>query len=138
MLSFRAMELNTPPSTDARRKLSQGNWRAIANRAGLTPQHVARVIKGTKGATLHTAADIACAADVTLDDLYKVILMSSEYLLANRRNRGVKFVVINERADEAQRKINAQRAAVTRLHRLRATPPQSRGQILNAKGAPCP
>jgi transcriptional regulator with XRE-family HTH domain len=51
------------------RLLGPGNYRRIARGAGLTHQHVSRVLRGQRGASLAAASRIADAAGVTLDDL---------------------------------------------------------------------
>lgn len=68
-------------------KLSRGQYGPIARRAGLAPQHVGRVLRGMKGASLHVAARIAHAADVTLDDMYRFILQQPELNIQGRKTR---------------------------------------------------
>lgn len=48
----------------------RGNFRFIARQAGLTPGFVARALQGRRGMSLSTAARIAKAAHVSIDDLY--------------------------------------------------------------------
>lgn len=70
-----------------------GNYLRIADKAGVTPGHVSRVLRGSKGASLHVAARIARAAGVTLDELYAHILaqptlrVQGRCTLADRRRR---------------------------------------------------
>lgn len=65
--------------------LAPGNYRHISRQSGLSPQHVARVIKGTKGASFHVAARIAEGAGVTLDELYRHIRRSRSLKVKGRR-----------------------------------------------------
>ncbi len=55
------------------RILGQGNYRRISRAAGLTPQHVSRVLRGKKGVSFQTASRIADASEVSLDDLRNYI-----------------------------------------------------------------
>ena len=50
------------------------NYRRIAQLAGMSHSHVSRVMRGHRGATAHTLACIAVAANVRLDILYNYIL----------------------------------------------------------------
>lgn len=53
------------------------NIRQIAAAAGMSHSHVSRVVRGKRGATAHTLACIAVAANVRLDILYNYILGSN-------------------------------------------------------------
>lgn len=64
------------PSDATVKLLEPGNYRRICRGAGVTPQHIARVVTGRKGASLHVAKRIADAAGVTLDELYLFIMTS--------------------------------------------------------------
>lgn len=50
-------------------RLGPGNFGRISRRAGVSKFHVARFLKGYRGASFDIAGDIAEAADVSLDDL---------------------------------------------------------------------
>lgn len=50
-------------------RLAPGNYHGIARRSGLSLQHVSRVLRGIRGATLTTAARIARGAGVSMDEL---------------------------------------------------------------------
>ena len=65
--------------------LQSGNYRRICGKAGLTPQHVARVLQGRKGASFHVAARIAKAAGVTLDEMHAFIAASPALEVKGRR-----------------------------------------------------
>ena len=80
-LTFRAQ----PPTEETRVKLEAGNYRRIHRASGLSPQHISRVIKGSKGASLHVAKRIADAAGVSLDELYSYIVYSPELNVRGRR-----------------------------------------------------
>lgn len=69
-------------------RLTAGNYRRIARGAGLTPQHVARTLKGKRGASLHVAYRIAKAAGVSLDELYAFITSHPDIVVRGRRTRG--------------------------------------------------
>jgi transcriptional regulator with XRE-family HTH domain len=86
------------PSTDDRLRpsritshyhvvLGEGNYRRISKKAGLSPQHVARVLKGMRGCSLHVAKSIADAAGVSLDALYLFIASQPKFSLEGRRTR---------------------------------------------------
>lgn len=53
--------------------LAPGNYSTIARKTGFTSQHIMRVIKGENTTTLDSAHNIASAAKVSLDELYKHI-----------------------------------------------------------------
>lgn len=52
-------------------KLGPGNYGGIARRAGISKQHVSRVLRGERNCSLPVGARIAAAARVSLDQLYK-------------------------------------------------------------------
>lgn len=62
-----------PPETPLRRDpgnpLAPGNYYSLAERSGLSRQHVARVLSGRGGVTLESAGRIAEAAGVTIGEL---------------------------------------------------------------------
>lgn len=72
----------TPPPAS---RLEPGNYRSIARGAGLTPQHVSRVLRGMKGTSLHVAARIAEAAGVTLDELHAFITAQPSLVVRPRQ-----------------------------------------------------
>lgn len=85
---------NLADSTKA--ALAAGRYRHIARRVGCAPQHVSRVIKGERGASLHVAARIAAAAGVSLDQLYRFICASPKLNIkgrATRRDMRIKRIV---------------------------------------------
>ena len=67
------------------RLLGPGNYRRIARKAKLSPQHVGRLLKGKRGASFHVAARVAQAAGVTLDALYAFITSQPELIIKGRR-----------------------------------------------------
>jgi hypothetical protein len=70
---------NGKRSTQAVSKfLNTGNYRRISRATKFTPQHVGRVLKGTKGTTLDGAALIAVAAGVTIDELHAYVVRARE------------------------------------------------------------
>lgn len=50
-------------------RLGPGNFGRISRQAGVSKFHVARFLKGIRGASFDIGGDIAEAAGVTLDDL---------------------------------------------------------------------
>ena len=74
-------------SDDPESLLGPGNYRRIARTAGVTPQHVARVLRGERGASLHVGARIAKAAGVTLDQMYEFISNSPTLEIKGRHTR---------------------------------------------------
>lgn len=73
------------PSAETVRLLGAGNYRRIFRTSGISPQHIARVVTGRKGASLHVAKRIAFAAGVSLDEMYNFI-MSSPLLAVRGRH----------------------------------------------------
>lgn len=68
-----------PPNIrDLRNALGPGNYHAIARNAGMTPQHVSRILRRRHGTSLEIAAKVAKAAGVTLDDLYTYTTVVNE------------------------------------------------------------
>lgn len=84
-------------SEEISKLLCAGNFRRISRLTGFTPQHVGRVLKGSNGATLESAAKIAKAAGVTLDEL-------SEFVAKNRAT--------TKRVDAARKKAALRAARV--------------------------
>jgi transcriptional regulator with XRE-family HTH domain len=82
-------------------RLGPGNYRRIARIAGLTPAHVGRVLRGTRGASFHVGARIAVAAGVTLDQLYTYIAQSPELEVRGRRTVGTSAKVSKVRKARA-------------------------------------
>jgi hypothetical protein len=73
------------PSIDTVSKLAPGNYRRICRGCEISPQHIARVVTGRKGASLHVAKRIAVAAGVSLDELYAYIVNSPALKVRGRR-----------------------------------------------------
>jgi transcriptional regulator with XRE-family HTH domain len=67
--------------------LARVNYHELARRAGLTPQHVLRVLRGTKGVSFLIAGRIADAANVSLDSLRAHIEQSPSFCVRSRRTR---------------------------------------------------
>lgn len=82
MTATQAPEPGSEPNIE---KLGPGNYRSIARGAGLTPQHVSRVLRGLKGVSFLVAARIARTAGVTLDEMYEYVSTSPEFTAKSRR-----------------------------------------------------
>ncbi len=68
--------------------LGPGNYRRIARSAKLSPQHVARILRGLRGASFHVAARVAQSAGVTLDQLHAYIVAQPGLVIKGRKTRG--------------------------------------------------
>jgi transcriptional regulator with XRE-family HTH domain len=106
-----------PPTIDTVSKLAPGNYRRICRGCGISPQHIARVVTGRKGASLHVANRIAVAAGVTLDELYAFIVNSPALKVRGRRT----VADVREVAPEGIRRHTLRRRLSPRLTQPQVT-----------------